>query len=83
MSSSLAFSGVEWGGGWGFCLQAVSREISQVVEKGEDRDGRERQRQTEWGPARSLAHRMKNDKEQETRETERGPARSPGGQHTG
>ena len=40
MSSSLAFSGVEWGGGWGFCLQAVSREISQVVEKEEERRGK-------------------------------------------
>ena len=39
MSSLLAFSGVEWGGGWGFCLQAVSREISQVVEKEEERRG--------------------------------------------
>ena len=40
MSSSLAFSGVEWGGGWGFCLQAVSREISQVLEKEEERRGK-------------------------------------------
>ena len=40
MSSLLAFSGVEWGGGWGFCLQAVSREISQVMEKEEERRGK-------------------------------------------